>query len=367
MEQAKIQSGWEGFDLGVKLGFTMIPGVLRTKTALVKWKQYQLNKPLDEEIKLWKWEYKSINPLMLTGAPSGIIVLDQDGVTGLETLSRYGELPETVIVTSPRGQAHQHYWFRYDKGLGRVRNFTGGYRKGELPGLDLKGDGGLVVFPGATHKNGGIYRFKEGCSTGEVEVAELPGWLYRYIASRNKYRELEPEPSGVQAIDQTALPLPTPYGDGKVGNRKSTDTGERLRLYAQAALRNQASKVACSAPGERNDTLFKAAASIATFITNGLLTQGTVESELEAAAATCGLSRDDGLTSVRATIRSGLETGRDNPLPILDDLHQDQHQKTPFDHLKGSSLKVNKKNAWRNGLVRHIYEQKEVKMANKER
>lgn len=97
---------------------------------------------------------------LLTGERSGgIVVLDVDrkpGVDGFATLERlealHGPLPAaTLSVRSPSGGLHL-----YLRGADRYK--TQGGQLG--PGLDVRGEGGLVVVPGSVHKSGGIYRME---------------------------------------------------------------------------------------------------------------------------------------------------------------------------------------------------------------
>ena len=56
-----------------------------------------------------------------------------------------------------------------------------------------------------------------------------------------------------------------------------------------------------------------AALKLGQLVASGWLDQNRVERSLEDAASACGLVRDDGLASVRATIRSGLDSGMREP------------------------------------------------------
>lgn len=352
-----LDTGWQGFDLGHQQGYTMIPGKVRDKMPLVKWKKYQTMKPTEGEIASWKKQFRHINPLMLTGALSGIVVLDQDGEVGEQTLSRYGQLPETVTVVSPRGKAHRHYWFAYDMALGPIRNFTKGYHTGDLPDLDLRGDGGYAVFPGATHRNGGLYRFIEGCTPWEIEVAALPAWLYNYIAEANEERAYKV--TAISSIEDRAgvSRLPYTYGDKEIGKGDMLLTSKRYKAYAEGVLRNQTRNVASAATGERNITLFIAAASISPYVTHGLLPLDRVEFELEAAADSCGLSRDDdGIVKVRSTIRSGIERGRNDPIRLLSEQSGSGQPRTPMDYLNSAKRGGAKKKGWLNSLANRIAE-----------
>lgn len=101
-----------------------------------------------------------------TGAANGIVVLDLDvrpGKDGTLALEALGEIPDTLVVSTPSGGFH--LYFATDT---FVRNSAGVLG----PGIDVRGDGGFVVGPGSHHKNGGTY-----VKMNDVEPAPLPAWL----------------------------------------------------------------------------------------------------------------------------------------------------------------------------------------------
>ena len=85
------------------------------------------------------------------------------------------------------------------------------------------------------------------------------------------------------------------------------------RAYAEAALAGEVKAVATTSRGSRNAVLNIAALKLGQLVATGWLDQNRVERSLEDAAFACGLVRDDELASVRATIRSGLDSGMREP------------------------------------------------------
>jgi hypothetical protein len=111
---------------------------------------------------------------VVTGATSGLIVLDVDPAKGgdesLRDLERvYGPLPETVVVLT--GGGGRHVFFQHP-GM-RVRNSVGTLG----PGLDVRGDGGFVVGVGSRHRSGRPYAFEVTADPDTVAVAAVPPWL----------------------------------------------------------------------------------------------------------------------------------------------------------------------------------------------
>ena len=103
----------------------------------------------------WWDQWPSANVGIVTGARSGLVVLDVDPKNGgLDTLRRLeteqGPLPSTPTVVTGSGGLHLYFLH-----LGtRVPN-----RAGLFPGIDLRGDGGFVVAPPSQHALG-HYRWK---------------------------------------------------------------------------------------------------------------------------------------------------------------------------------------------------------------
>lgn len=110
---------------------------------------------------------------MVTGEPSGVIVLDVDANKGgWESLKKleekYGPVPETLRSVTGNGGAH--FFFARPKDR-PVRNGAGIYG---LPGLDVRGDGGYVVVPPSTLSPDKAYQWDVGSPT---TLAPLPEWV----------------------------------------------------------------------------------------------------------------------------------------------------------------------------------------------
>ncbi|WP_343577472.1 AAA family ATPase [Mycobacterium sp.] len=90
----------------------------------------------------------------------------------------------------------------------------------------------------------------------------------------------------------------------------------RQRAYLDRVLEENATKVATSLPGERNDTLFLAALKCASFVAGAGMDEQVVVDRLELAAVDCGLADEDGGWAVLATIGSGFRIGRKSPRAV---------------------------------------------------
>lgn len=143
----------------LELGFSVIP-ISRDKIPLIKWEVYQHQRPTAEEIKNWFTQFKGANVGIVTGAISGIVVVD------VEVGGSVANLPLTVM--SKTGGGGWHFFYKHPgkpiKTLGRIADRT-----------DIRGDGGLVAAPPSVHKSGKQY---EWVVTPELaDFADLPQWV----------------------------------------------------------------------------------------------------------------------------------------------------------------------------------------------
>jgi hypothetical protein len=154
-------------------GWSVVPIQPRAKRPLLSWEEFQQRLPDASEVRGWFARYPDAGVALVTGALSGLVVLDVDprhgGEASLREFERqHGALPRSVEAAT--GGGGRHIYFRHPGGL--VRN-----RVGLAPGLDLRGDGGLVVAPPSVHPSGRRYAWEPGRSPDEIEPAEMPGWF----------------------------------------------------------------------------------------------------------------------------------------------------------------------------------------------
>ena len=102
-----------------------------------------------------------------------LVVIDVDGKEGEASLaeleSKHAKLPPTATVCTGRGR-HLYFCTQY---VVKIRNRSG---QGALAtGLDVRGDGGLVVAPPSAHASGKSYEWPDGL--GPPALAEAPACL----------------------------------------------------------------------------------------------------------------------------------------------------------------------------------------------
>ena len=112
------------------------------KHPRVAWKRYQDALPEQGEVETWWTKWPTANIAVLTGAFSGVVVVDIDPLHGGDDSLYDLHLPDvdTETLTSRTGRGGRHFWYQHP-GY-EVRN-----RAGLRPGIDFRGDDGYVVVP----------------------------------------------------------------------------------------------------------------------------------------------------------------------------------------------------------------------------
>lgn len=141
------------------------------------WQQSATTDP-EKLAQIWRtWPYANIG--LVTGESSGFIVIDIDpdkgGEESLEEWQRqHGRLPATVEVLT--GSGGRHLYFRHP-GV----NIPNKQQWTHLPGLDIRGDGGLVVGPGSLHASGRRYEWEASSHPSELPMAACTPALLRLL------------------------------------------------------------------------------------------------------------------------------------------------------------------------------------------
>ncbi len=135
-----------------------------------------------EEIERDFANWPDANVGIVTGSEPGIFVVETDTLAGhnvdgeaslKELEAKHGQLPETLKAQSPSGSAH--YYFKHPGGGIKIKNSSS-----ELgPGIDVRGDGGMVLAPPSVKPGVGEYEW-----LNENLVADAPNWLIELVAER---------------------------------------------------------------------------------------------------------------------------------------------------------------------------------------
>ena len=133
------------------------------------------------QVRSWWRQWPHANVGLLTGSRSGVLVLDEDprhgGDEALKDLERqHGALPDTVVTLT--GGGGHHFWFQYPAHQHvRSRSAFGGHL-----GLDVRGEGGLIVVPPSIHASGRRYEWEVSGHPDDLPLAAVPEWLIRRVA-----------------------------------------------------------------------------------------------------------------------------------------------------------------------------------------
>lgn len=146
-----------------------------------RWKEWQ-HRATTSEAKICQWwtqrdavdNNELDNPAIATGL-SNLVILDEDTLGEVVRLfeTKGWTLPETFTVLTSKGR---HYYFAHDHAEDRIGNV--GVLKKDGFNVDIRGDGGQVLAPGAVHASGVTYRVEN-----DLPVAPLPGPLRDLLLS----------------------------------------------------------------------------------------------------------------------------------------------------------------------------------------
>lgn len=147
---------------GVRWGATNKPTVIRRDFK--RWPKANLGIPTGAENGFWVLE---------ADTPKGHNV---DGIASLRALERmHGRLPKTLMAMSPSGSLH--YYFRWPK-----RGLICSSASKIAPGVDVRGEGGMVLTPPSVKEGVGRYRFLNW----GTPIADAPAWLLKLVARKRQ-------------------------------------------------------------------------------------------------------------------------------------------------------------------------------------
>lgn len=219
----------------------------------------------ESTIRKWWDEWPKANVGIATGAQSDLFICDADSLLIVNDADHRG-LPPTPRVRTGNGQ---HAWFKHP-GI-PVPN------KVKVDGFDFRGDGGLIVAPPSLHHSGRRYEWIVSLDT---PLAQCPAWISALITKSPEY---------TQSAPMKTASIDTRYGLG--------------------ALKRAVERIEAASNGHRNNTFYKAAASIYNLVAGGELTDTTADFELRNAAASVGLSNSE----IVKTLNQAKQNGSINP------------------------------------------------------
>jgi Bifunctional DNA primase/polymerase, N-terminal len=225
-----------------------------------------------------------------TGAVNGIIVVETDtveghGIDGSNSLAqletKHGALPQTLQAISPSGSVHRYFKHTGD-GI-KIKSSASEIGRG----IDIRGDGGMVIVPPTVRPGVGVYRW-----INRNPIAEPPGWLVELTKDKQQ------QPKRL-SIRERALATVQRWE----ANRRGGDAD----AYADAALEYEIRDLANAADGGRNHALNRSAFNLLQLVHAGQLDRADVERQLIDACEANGLMDDrdnGGINNILRTIRS---------------------------------------------------------------
>ncbi|MGN7928651.1 bifunctional DNA primase/polymerase [Sphingopyxis sp. 22461] len=270
------------FKEAAEFGFHTFPVKEAGKTpAVASWKTYAERAATPDE--LCAWDANKFGVAIVTGAPSGIVVLDVDSAEAQALVDSW-DLPPTPCVSTGRGR---HYYFGHP-----------GFKVGNsvrIAGtkLDIRGDGGYVVGAGSVHESGAMYEWL--VSPDNVQFADLPTVVLDQLKAT-----------------KTHLPKPTNgRAELNAANVSGHDSG--VVAYLLGTQRTAVTKISEAPNGERNDTLFRYGARLASKVAAAGADWEAYSDALVSTAFASGLEA----TEIERTLASCWKSGSENPDPFI--------------------------------------------------
>jgi hypothetical protein len=233
-------------------------------------------------IRGWWRQWRRANVGIATGSPSGIVVVDVDipeGTDSLDLLEREAEgLPDTLSARTGSGGKHLVF-HRPARRLGNSAGRLHGFPK-DLPGVDLRGEGGYIVAPPSLHASGGSYEWV----APRADLAPLPEWIR--------------EPPRCSSTDFVSRPASF-GGDGSA--------------YGLAVLCSELVALSTTPPGGRNHSLNRRAFALARLVAGGELLEGPVRDQLLQQGLAIGLTEWESRMTIDSAFSAGLNHPRAAP------------------------------------------------------
>ena len=154
-------------------GFSVIPIQSHEKKPLVQWERFQEQIATVRDIHEWEAKWPDANIGIVTGAISGLMVIDLDTPEAKSDLKEL--VPGFDFTAVPRSRTGKGWQLFFQHPGITISN-----RAGIIPGLDVRGDGGYVVAPPSMHPNGKTYKWDLPI---DGELPKLPVELFKLISS----------------------------------------------------------------------------------------------------------------------------------------------------------------------------------------
>jgi hypothetical protein len=229
------------------------------------------------QIAAWQQRWPGSNWGVATGGESGVFVVDTDGFDGWLWFMGQG-VPATYTVKTGNPDPYRvQYYFRVPEGL-RVKTSASEI----APGVDVRGEGGMVLAAGSLHPSGLRYTVVE-----DVPIADAPAWLLGMV------------------VDMRAPRAAVAHGD-------VAPLTESQKNYGLAIFKSRLSKYAEVPDGSWNNELTKLTFLAGRMAAAGVFTEDEAE-DLMCACPTVEAYMQEEPRIVMANFASGFATGARDP------------------------------------------------------
>lgn len=235
-----------------------------------------------DEVAIGEWwrGWRRANIGLVTGAESGIAVIDVDLPTALASLGRLVAAAPGTTLTGLTGGGGIHLFYEIDDPeLGNSAGRLPGL-EGDLPGIDLRANGGYVVAPPSVHRSGACYEWLDDAR----EIALAPAWL-------RQPARVTVELKGVGAVRFD--------GNGTA--------------YGEAVLQGELQALRTAPIGTRNHSLNRAAFTAARVIAGGELLESAARASLLETALALGLDEAEARQTIDSAFSAGVLVPRCAP------------------------------------------------------
>jgi putative DNA primase/helicase len=259
-------------------GWKLFPIEARTKHgALVKWGTEATSDIT--RLEEWAARWPGCNWGVATGQKSGIFAIDLDGAQGHVWATETNLPSDTLITATGREGGFQVI---YQQPLGITTKTSAGV----APGVDVRGDGGMIVLPPSIHPNGTQYQFVKW-----VQPSAAPDWLVGLVTK----------------TEQPSTPAPS--------QEPCQPATEAEKAYGANIMKKACAEFAAIIPGQgkRNAGAVKLAYTIAGVVAAGWLEHDVAQAAI---AEVTALYRSQDSSGVK-TLNSGWSDGLEKPLPPL--------------------------------------------------
>ena len=237
-------------------------------------------------VREWFRRWRRANVAIATGQDSRLLVVDIDMPKAIPSIDKLAAADRALgnTLTAATGGGGMHLYFAHPgrylpNTSGRIPGFDG-----ELPGIDIRSDGGYVVAPPSAHHSGGHYSWMNLATP----IASLPAWVK------------EPDRTPLSGASAT----PAEFSGG----------GSAYGLHVLDAELDQLRR---TGPGARNHQLNRAAFAIGQVVAGGELDEGAARTSLLSTALQIGLPEPEARQTIDSGFRGGAREPRSAPHRLI--------------------------------------------------